>query len=54
MCVHEKARGTVHEKEGGDESERGTNVFSGKRIPWERGESRQELDFVKRRSSVRV
>jgi len=41
-------------KEGGNESEWGMNVFSRKRIPWEHGESRQELDFVKRRRSIRV
>lgn len=53
-CAYTKKREERYTKERRSESERGTNVFSGKRIPWERGESRQELDFVKRRSSVRV
>jgi len=47
MCAHKRAR-SMREREKG-ERERGSNIFLGKRIPWELGESEQELDFVKRR-----
>lgn len=53
MCTQENGDRTKEREKG--ENERGPNIFSGKRIPWERGESKQELDFVKRRRpSARV